>query len=81
MLMLGESSYIDRNAPMDLLAINPNIIRTQYIKNAGHILWNGLHNNNQLVKQSMLEFLNDQPPTIPDYPKQKDIKKFLENSL
>ena len=81
MLMLGESSYIERNAPMDLLEINPNITRVQYIRNAGHILWNGLHNNNQIVKQSMLEFLNDQPPTIPDYPKRTDIKKFLEDRL
>ncbi|ACU57648.1 alpha/beta hydrolase [Chitinophaga pinensis] len=81
MLMLGESSYIERNAPMDLLAINPNITRSQYIKNAGHILWNGLHNNNQIVKRSMLEFLNDLPPTLPDYPKQRDIKNFLENRL
>lgn len=81
MLMLGESSYIERNAPMDLLNINPNITRVQYFKNTGHILWNGLDNNNQLVKQSILEFLNDQPPTIPNYPKRTDINEFLKKGL
>lgn len=81
MLMLGESSYIERNAPMDLLDINPNITRVQYFKNTGHILWNGLDSNNQLVRQSILEFLNDEPPTIPDYPKRADIKQFLRERL
>lgn len=81
MLMLGESSYINRHAPMDILAINPNIQRVQYFKGVGHILWNGLDDNNERAKQAILDFLNDQPSAIPDYPKQKDIAQFLKERL
>jgi len=81
MLMLGESSYINRHAPMDILAINPNIQRVQYFKGVGHILWNGLDDNNQRVKQSMLDFLNDRQSVIADYPKKKDIGQFLRERL
>ncbi|MGP2550079.1 alpha/beta fold hydrolase [Mucilaginibacter rubeus] len=79
MLMLGESSYIERNAPLDLLRINPGIERVQYFKNAGHILWNGLHNNNVRVKNSIDEFLNDAPPALPNYPTLKDIPEFIRS--
>lgn len=78
MLMLGRSSYIIRNAPLDLLRIYPGIRRSQYFKDAGHILWNGLHHNNEKVKTAIDEFLNDIPPTIPNYPQRKDIAQFLK---
>jgi pimeloyl-ACP methyl ester carboxylesterase len=81
MLMLGESSYIERNAPMDLLRINPNIQRVQYLKNTGHILWNGLDDNNQRVKAAIDAFLDDKPPVIPNFPAQKDIPLFLRSGM
>lgn len=77
MLMLGESSYVERNAPMDLLRINPNIQRVQYFRGVGHILWNGLDSNNAKVKQSIDEFLNSMPASISNYPLKKDINNFL----
>jgi hypothetical protein len=81
MLMMGASSYIERNAPMDLLRVNPSIERVQYFTNTGHILWNGLDNNNGEVKHSIDAFLNDQPPSLPNYPQRKDINSFLKARL
>lgn len=81
MLMLGESSYIDRQAPMDLLRINPNIQRVQYFKGVGHILWNGLDNHNEQVKKAIDEFLNNQEPGLPNYPQKNDINSFLVQKL
>lgn len=77
MLLLGESSYVDRNAPMDLLRINPYIERTHYFKNNGHLLWNGLHGNNQLVKKAIDDFLDAKISRLPNYPTKADIGQFL----
>ena len=81
MLLIGESSYIARNAPMDLLKINPNIIRVQYFKNTGHLLWNGLDNNNNVVKKAIDEFLNGQYSTLPNYPTRNDIVQFFKSKM
>jgi pimeloyl-ACP methyl ester carboxylesterase len=81
MLMLGASSYIERNAPLDLLNIDPGIERVQYFKNTGHILWNGLDNNNQQVKAAMDAFLNDSRPILPNYPMRKDIPQFIKAGM
>lgn len=81
MLMLGESSYIERNAPLDLLKVNPSIERTQYFKNTGHILWNGLDDNNQRVKAAIDAFLNDAAPVLPNFPMPKDIPQFIKAGM
>jgi len=81
MLLIGESSYIERNAPLDLLAINPNIKRVQYMKGVGHLLWNGLDNNNQWVKKVIHDFLNDHISDIPNYPGRQDINTFYKRKL
>lgn len=81
MLMLGQSSYIERNGPLDILRINPGIERTQYFRNAGHILWNGLDDNNQQVKAAIDAFLNDMAPMLPDYPKRTDIPQFIKSGM
>jgi len=81
MLLIGESSYIERNAPLDLLAVNPNMIRVQYIKGVGHLLWNGLDHNNQRVKKIIDDFLNDHISDIPNYPTRKDIDDFYKRKL
>lgn len=81
MLMLGESSYIERNAPMDLLRINPNIQRVQYFKNTGHILWNGLDDNNQRVKAAIDAFLDNKVPALPNFPARRDISLFLKSGM
>jgi len=79
MLMMGESSYIDRNGPLDLLKEDPNIVRVQYFKGTGHLLWNGLYHNNDDVEKSILEFLSDEVPSLPNYPLTKDILEFARN--
>ena len=76
-LLLGESSYIERSAPMDLLQINPNIRQVQYLKGVGHLLWNGLDDNNEKVSKIMSAFLDSDAPVLENYPKQNDIQKFL----
>jgi len=81
MLMLGESSYIERNAPMDLLLINPNIKSVQYVQGVGHILWNGLYSNNKRVKKIMDQFLNNQNTDVPNYPDKNTIEAFLKQRL
>ncbi|TFF37783.1 alpha/beta hydrolase [Mucilaginibacter psychrotolerans] len=81
MLMLGGSSYIERNAPLDLLRVNPNIERVQYFRNTGHILWNGLDDNDKQVKASIDAFLNDMAPALPDFPRVKDIQKFIKEGM
>lgn len=81
MLLIGESSYIERNAPLDLLAVNPNITRVQYIKGVGHLLWNGLDHNNQRVKKVIDDFLNDHDSEIPNYPTRQDINDFYKRKL
>lgn len=81
MLLIGESSYIERNAPLDLLAINSNITRVQYMKGVGHLLWNGLDNNNQRVKKVIDDFLNDHISDIPNYPGRQDINTFYKRKL
>ena len=80
-LLIGESSYIERNAPLDLLAINPNITRVQYMKGVGHLLWNGLDHNNQRVKKVIDDFLNDHISDIPNYPSRQDINTFYKRKL
>ncbi|WP_333621103.1 alpha/beta hydrolase [Sphingobacterium multivorum] len=81
LLILGESSYIERNAPMDLLRINNNITRVQYIKGVGHILWNGLDGNNLVVKKVIDDFLNNRESNIPNYPQRSQISVFLKQRL
>ena len=76
MLMLGESSYIELNAPMDLLMINPNIKSVQYVQSVGHILWNGLYSNNNRVKKIMDQFFNNQNTDIPNYPDKTQLEYF-----
>ncbi|MUV04666.1 hypothetical protein GN157_13195 [Flavobacterium rakeshii] len=81
LLMLGESSYVERNAPMDLLRINDNITKVQYIKGVGHVLWNGLDNNNLRVKKVIDDFLNSNVSDIPNYPQRSQIDSFLNLKL
>lgn len=81
LLILGESSYVERNAPMDLLKINENITEVQYIKGVGHILWNGLDNNNRRVKKVIDDFLNNNTSDIPNYPQRSQIDDFLKKKL
>ncbi|MDQ0593632.1 pimeloyl-ACP methyl ester carboxylesterase [Chryseobacterium ginsenosidimutans] len=82
MLMLGESSYIERNGPLDLLSINHNIKRVQYLKGVGHLLWNGLGNSNQRAKQVIDDFLNDHNSTNPNYPRTKaEVADFYKKRL
>ena len=76
-LLLGESSYIERSAPLDLLEINPNIQQVQYLKGVGHLLWNRLDDNNEKVYKIISAFLNGQPPLLQNYPKRYDVQKFL----
>ncbi|MDF2852960.1 MAG: alpha/beta hydrolase fold protein [Sphingobacterium multivorum] len=81
LLILGESSYIERNAPMDLLRVNYNITRVQYIKGVGHILWNGLDDNNLRVKKIIDDFIDDRVSDVPNYPKRSQINDFLKQKL
>ena len=81
MLIIGESSYVERNAPMDLLRINPNITRVQYVKGVGHILWNGLGSNNERIKRVIDQFLYDKNPDIPNYPVHGMADEFLKQRL
>ncbi|QRY55871.1 alpha/beta fold hydrolase [Sphingobacterium siyangense] len=81
LLILGESSYVERNAPMDLLKINENITEVQYIKGVGHILWDGLDNNNRRIKKVIDDFLNNTISDIPNYPNRSQINDFLNKKL
>lgn len=82
MLMLGESSYIERNGPLDLMLINPNFNRVQYLKGVGHLLWNGLDDNNQKAKKVIDDFLNNKDSSIPNYPKTlSEVEEFYNKGL
>jgi len=78
LLLLGESSYVERNAPCDLLRINPGFERSQYFKGVGHILWNGIGENNLRVKCAIDDFIDGHPAKLPNYPSKGDINSFLK---
>jgi len=78
---VGASSYIERNAPIDLLRIDPSIEQVQF-PNIGDILWKGLDDNESQIKRSIDVFLNNQPPpSLYNYPQRKDITSFFTDRL
>lgn len=82
LLMLGQSSYIERNGPLDLLSINPNIKRVQYLTGVGHLLWNGLDKNDMRVKHIMDDFLNGRTSSVRNYPRTaSEISEFYKKGL
>ncbi len=79
MLMLGECSYVYRRDQLAYLVAYPDITLSQYFTGVGHSLWNGLDNNNERAEASLLSFIENTTPPLPNYPTKNDLAKFVED--
>jgi pimeloyl-ACP methyl ester carboxylesterase len=79
MLMIAECSSQTRQWATSVLADDPAIQRTQYLRGVGHRLWNGLDDNNDRAAAVITAFLQDKPAPVPNYPTREEIPAFLRD--
>ena len=79
MLMIAECSSQVRPWATTILASDPAVQRTQYLRGVGHHMWNGLDDNNDRAAAVVTAFLRGEPAPLANHPTREEIPDFLRD--
>ncbi len=77
LFLLGACSYVPRGFAMEYYEYY-SISRSQWIENAGHVLW-ATPESSEITYAAIMSFLNQTEPPLPDWPDYETRIQFIED--